>query len=80
MSEAKFVGHRVTLPMLATRAMGNGTPMLIMLNAFLKSIKPITDDARKVKLTFRVPNAYAHRLRKQAHEAFTLEVVFSVRM
>jgi len=75
-STPKIVWHRITLQMIATRAMGNGTPMLIMLNAFLKNIKPISEDTRKVKLAFHVPDTYAHRLKKRIRQSFTLEVDF----
>lgn len=68
--------HRLTLPLQATRAMGRGTPVLIMLNALLKSIKPIVEATPKVKLAFRVPEKYAHRLTFRAGEMVLLQVDF----
>ncbi len=68
--------HRLTLPLQVTRAMGNGTPMLVMLNALLKGIKPAVSEPRKVKLAFHVPEVYAHRMRKRAGEHLTLQVEF----
>jgi len=68
--------HRLTLPLQVTRAMGNGTPILVMLNALLKSIKPVVTEPRKVKLAFHVPEVYAHRMRKRAGEPLTLQVEF----
>jgi CRISPR-associated protein Cas1 len=68
--------HRATLQLVPARQIGNGTPALIILNAFLKSIKSKNEPNRKIKLAFRVADVYAHRLKKRAGEAFTLEVDF----
>lgn len=50
--------------------------MLVVLNALLKSIKPQVQNAPKVRLAFRVPGRYAHRLRCRKGESFALEVDF----
>ena len=64
--------HRLTLTLQVTRAMGRGTPILIMLNALLKGIKPIT--TRKVQLAFHVPDVYVHRLIRNAGERLCVQV------
>jgi len=66
--------HRLALPLQVTRAMGRGTPVLIMLNALLKGIKPNIERASKVRLAFHVPDRYAHRLNFRAGEKLTLQV------
>jgi CRISPR-associated endonuclease Cas1 len=68
--------HRLTLPLQVTRAMGRGTPVLIMLNALLKGIKPNLERVKQVKLAFHVPDKYAHRLNFRAGEKFSLQVDF----
>jgi CRISPR-associated protein Cas1 len=76
MLSKELTWHRLTLPLQVTRAMGRGTPVLIMLNALLKGIKPNVEPARKVKLAFHIPEKYAHRLNFRAGEKITLQVDF----
>lgn len=64
--------HRLVLPLQVTRAMGRGTPILIMLNALLKGIKP--PSTRKVQLAFHVPDVYVHRLTRNAGERLLVQV------
>lgn len=68
--------HRLMLPLQVTRAMGRGTPVLIMLNALLKGIKPVTSDVRKVRLAFHLPDRRAHCLSFRAGEKLTLQIDF----
>lgn len=73
----KLSHHRVALSLISARHIGSGTPALVILNAFLKSIKlePVAG-VGKVCQAFRVPGHYAHRLKKKQGEIFTLEVDF----
>lgn len=67
--------HRISLSLSTRRALGGkGTPPLVILNAFLKSIKPETRHEEKVRLAFCVPNEYAHRIQRRAGQAVALEI------
>ena len=66
--------HRVTLRLTPTRHIGNGTPALIILNAFFKSIKPQIKSEHRVKQAFRALDVYAHRMKMHAGEPVTIEV------
>jgi len=68
--------HRATLQLVPARPIGYKTPAIVILNAFLKSIKPGIETQTKVKISFRVADFYAHRLKNSAGEVFTLEVDF----
>lgn len=57
-----------------TRPMGLGTPVLVVLNALLKSVK--ADFTGKVQRSFHVPQRVAHRLRFLGGKCFPLDIIF----
>lgn len=66
--------HCLSLPLAPLRAIGNSTPALVVLNALLKSVKPVSQPIQPVKLAFHVPDRPAHKLKLRKEAPFSLRI------